>query len=296
VIAVLKVATVVLVGSLVCCAGASARSHGGIAPSDAEWLFKHSAQHATVRPIAGSQKLRLTLRGTAPTVRAVARGEAPFDLQSLADFVSRWKTYGFADKLPNAAIVAPGGGPAHDVLIAKLSHPKLGKAGLSYLAKPLEGRTPADLSYFKQSADQSLPPRLGKTSVYLDDADDNQIVVPINFNIPDAFGGTVAFSSPVVLDYQLSGDATVDFRPPSPYPAWSPADAFTITTSDVNSTVTGYADMAVNPTGTCIWIKVSGLDQPGGVDVSLSAQDWIVPLKDGVNLVSNQLSNPNCTP
>jgi hypothetical protein len=122
-------------------------------------------------------------------------------------------------------------------------------------------------------------------------------VIPINFNIPDAFGGTVAVSSPVVLAYhQLSGIAQVDFRPPSPYPVWSPADAFTITTSDVFSPVTGYVDMAVDMTGTCFWIKVSGLDQPGGVDVSLSAQTWNVPLKEGVNLVSNQLSNPNCTP
>jgi hypothetical protein len=286
----LKLGVFTVAACLACGASAAGRGHAGIGPRDGEWLFKHAAKHGTLRPIAGSNQLRLTLKGTAPTVRAITRGSGPFDVQSLADFVHAWKAYGFARTPPNAAIVAPGQDPAHDVLLARLSAPRLGKGGLSYAVKPIRGRTPADLSHFAQVADASLPVQLGKADVYLDDANDDQQVLTINFDTQNAWTGTMTLSSPVGLEaHVISGSAQVRYRPPSPYPAWSPPSQFYM---DIEGPGLVSVETAVNPTGNCLMVDMS-TQNPLFTRATVTGPFGDV-LKDGVNLVSSANPGP-CT-
>jgi hypothetical protein len=287
-LSVLKVAAVVSAAWLMCCAGAAASSHGsiGMSSKDGEWLFTHSAKHATLRPVAGSKELRLTLTGTSPTVRAITRGAGRFDVKTLSDFVRSWTAFGFARTPPNAAIVAPGEASAHNVLIARLSHPNLIRNGVSYIAKPM-GRTPKDLSYFKQGADQSLPSQLGKTSVYLDDADDQQAVFSFTFDLTGGWGGTMTFSSPVALEAHLvHGPGNMKFNPPSPYPAWQPADSFTMVVDGGGALINIY--MAVNPTGDCLMVnlKLQGLRTFG----TIVGGPLDTPIHPGLNIVSQHFS------
>lgn len=159
-------------------------------PLDGEWLYVHTAEQATLRPVKGTGASRLTLTRAAERVHALAGPtERKIDYQSAADFVRSWATHGFARRAPNAAIVVHQGKPNQDTLVVKLSQPRLLAGGsISYLARPLSGSRPADLHYFNRRADRSLPARFGATSVYLDDA---------------ASGGPVTFF--VSWDYAVGG-------------------------------------------------------------------------------------------
>jgi hypothetical protein len=195
------------VAALLCgpaAAGAAAAAvPAQLAPADGAWLLEHDSSHGTLRRIGRSGAMLLTLRGLAPRVRALARGAGDrFDFQALGDFVRSWHTYGFDRVAPRAAIVA-----ARRALLVRLSTPRLDSEGdLSYLARPLRGPTPAHLRYFASEARSGLPSKLGRTSVFIDDANNEPVNFEMAVTAPYGWGGSVGLSTPSIES--VSGQAS----------------------------------------------------------------------------------------
>ncbi len=216
-----------------------------MAPADGSWLLEHTAQRATLQSAAGSGAMLLTLNGTTPTVRALARGDGKaFDFQPLGDFVKSWHTFGFDRVSPTAAVVA-----GKRTLLVKLSKPHLGPRGaLRYVAKPLHGPPPAHLRYFARKARSSLPSRLGATSVFLDDANNAPVGVRMGLGSPNGWAGTISLSSPVVESIYGQG---------TPVNLSLSGSSIALTLYEPTGEIPEQMSLQADPLGQCVMVTVN---------------------------------------
>jgi len=245
------------------------------APDDGEWLFVQQAKRATLRELPGSGRLRLTLIRPSPTVSAFTdRPTRRFDVQPLSTFVAKWSAH-FGRVPPNAAIEVPGASSQHDVLIVELGRPQLDRRGrLSYRVRPLHNaKRTSDLRFFQRRADARLPVRLGRISLFIDDADDSVAQLAISFQA-DTWLGVFVVSS-----VSLS---TVYARAPGSVLFSGNQVGFMLQTLDGAQ---GGVFLEVNPLGNCVLVTVENAQ---GTAQSLTANvgtNPAVPLSSGTNEV-----------
>lgn len=247
------------------------------APNDGEWLFIEQAQHATLRPAPGPGALRLTLIAPSATVQAFTdRPARRFDVEPLSRFVAEWPAH-FGHVPPNAAIDVSGANPAHDVLMVELLHAHLDSNGrLTYRVRALRNsKRASDLRYFQRRADRRLPVRLGRTSLFIDDADDSTIPLTVNFRSSGTWNGVFILSS------VLLGSISTQGQPGNVRYAGNSSGFALQTFGDTEGGVT----LAINPLGDCAPVIV---ENSQGAPESLSAvvnNNPAFPLINGTNEV-----------
>jgi hypothetical protein len=269
-----KVAVGAVLGAAICCAPAANAATPQRTPAGGEALYVHTAEHGTLRPVKvkGKRAFRLTLGQPAARVHGiVGSAEREFDFQSTAGFVKSWSAHGFTRNAPNAAIVRPNASHKRDVLIAKLSQPRLLSNGnVSYLARPVESGKPADLRYFNNRADRHLPVSLGATSVFLDDPVDSRLPFNVNFNAVGAAVGFFTWSAPEVFNIS-SSLGTV-------YTSSETGFQLVLATGNVGR-VSGIA----NPLGDCMHVTFSSDGTGDGTFTGQAANGPERQLKEGPN-------------
>ena len=130
--------------------------------------------------VAGGGSLRsagqpgtYTLRLTDPNDKVTVftdRPERRAGSQKVEDFVKQWKSRGFDDDPPNAALEIAKGSEGQDVKVFEISAPRLDPKGdvLEFRAKELGDRASTALSGVAKGADQTLPERFERASLFVD--------------------------------------------------------------------------------------------------------------------------------
>jgi hypothetical protein len=266
-----KVGVGAALGAL-CCAASASAAIPQRTPAGGEALYVHTAKHGTLRPVKGKGTFRLTLAQPAARVHGIVGSAVrKFDFQSTAGFVRSWAAYGFTRKAPNAAIVRPNGSHKRDVLIVKLSQPRLRSNGnVSYLARPVRSGKPADLRYFNNRADRRLPVNLGATSVFVDDPVDTPLPFNVGFNATGVAVGFFVLSAPHVFNIASSSGTTSTFN--------DSGFQLVLASGDVGS-ITGLA----NPLGDCMLMSFSSEGTGVGTFTGQAVNGPEVQLQEGPN-------------
>ena len=245
------------------------------APNDGEWLFVEQAKHATLHEAHGSGKLELTLIQPSPTVQAFTdRPARRFDVEPLSRFVTEWPVH-FGHVPPNAAIEVAGASAAHDTLLVELLHPRFDRKGrLSYRVRPLRNsKRASDLRYFQRRADRRLPVRLGRTSLFIDDADDSSVQLAIGFASSSSdWLGSFGVSNATLPGLSAHGSIAFQANP----------SGFTLETL---VSAEGTVFLHVNPLGQCVPVTFENVQGAAGSLTAAVGNNPGMPLVSGTNEV-----------
>jgi hypothetical protein len=139
------------------------------APTATGTLYVQQAANASLMRAGSAWKLVLD-RPDAHVIAFADRPARTGTAQRLAAFVRGWDA-AFGGDPPNAALQVEGAPPSHDIALLELSAPHLSKGGhrLTYRARPLTA-TSATLGGLAQRADRGIHGRLGRVTLFIDDA------------------------------------------------------------------------------------------------------------------------------
>jgi len=138
---------------------------------DVGLLFVQAAPHGTFVSAGGADDFTLTLRDSAPQVIWFSdRPERHEGQLAIERFVGAWKSFGFAEDPPNAALTLLRGDDKEDTVIVKLGQPRYDAARdtLSFPAHRIlhaNGR----LADFEADNDGAVPERFADASLFIDD-------------------------------------------------------------------------------------------------------------------------------
>ncbi|MCB0828872.1 MAG: pentapeptide repeat-containing protein [Solirubrobacterales bacterium] len=144
-------------------------------------LFAQTASKGTFKPIKGTPRFRLSLRGVNPQVvwfsdrPARQSGQIP-----VRGFTRSWAGFGFNENPPNAALTLLRADENQDTVIVELRNPRYRKKTkrkpnrLSYSARLLNAAT-GNLSYLESDRDRRVKRRFRVPSLFIDDAAANVI-------------------------------------------------------------------------------------------------------------------------
>lgn len=179
----------VVLGALALCTSASvaqaAKGVGGLS------LLSLSAEETTLVP-SGGEGMRLVLGSPGPNVDLVpARGKRSVPLRPPADLARKWGRYGFKRNPPLAAIRDIGASSDRDVILVRLSAPRVLRGGaISYRAVPAgDAKVRGPLRTYASEADESLDPELGAANVLIG-SQTQTVTARIDWSLPAGWGAT----------------------------------------------------------------------------------------------------------
>lgn len=159
-------------------------------------LFVLTAAGGELERVRGRRRLfTLVLRRPAHDVTGFTdRPARRTGQQPLAHFVRRWARLGFAEVHPNAAVVLADAPNNRDVLVVKLSRPRLGAGGrtLAFRAEVLKGNPTGRLRRIARSADPRVAARFGRVSLFIDPGGQEVGLLFTLSNIP--LGGSLSIA------------------------------------------------------------------------------------------------------
>lgn len=135
-------------------------------------LYVQSASEGSLTQVRGTRRFRLVLDGVgAGVARLSDRPHREAGQEKVRRFVSQWRSRGFADSAPAAALVLDDAPSTRDVLLLTLRKPRYdaSRARLSYDAVPLGGAADPALARFDRRRDEVRTLRFGGSTLFVDD-------------------------------------------------------------------------------------------------------------------------------
>lgn len=141
----------------------------------ADELFALSAERGTLRPVRGrSGVFTLALKDPGRVVGFTDRPERRAASLSLRSFLSRWRSYGFVTVAPNAALEIQNARGSADVFVFSMRRPRYSRKARTVVFEVVHDRgqdlTGASLAQFERRADERIPQRFGRVSLFIDSA------------------------------------------------------------------------------------------------------------------------------
>ena len=224
---------------------------GAAPPAVVEQLFVQTASGGSLVPVKGEDDtFTLTLRGVSPEVVTFTDRpvRAAADL-ALDEFLGNWDGGTFADDPPNAALVVSGGADARDVFVLELEDPRYDKEArtLRYRATSIPEGPSARLVGFTDAADEAVPTRFGRASLFIDAVPAASVTVQFDgvpadgsliaeFTVGFELASTEQTNAGVVNTFITTGNAWGVFAAAdSPVPVQATIDSFFCTSSGTTS-------------------------------------------------------------
>jgi hypothetical protein len=152
----------------------------GVAQEPGGSLFVLAGQSGELRPVKGERgRFDLVLGGVGHVTSFTDRPERRADTLSLRRLVRRWRSFGFAEDPPNAALVLADAPPDRDAVVLELGRPRVLRGGhaLALRATLVPGRGPDALARLVSRADRRVPVRFGRASLFIDPSGQQRVTV-----------------------------------------------------------------------------------------------------------------------